>query len=56
MIILEHGQQGDAVVYSITGGNGNGWFEIDSATGAISLTVAAAAALIAGAAWLGRSR
>ncbi|MEN9683193.1 MAG: hypothetical protein RLZZ427_944, partial [Pseudomonadota bacterium] len=36
---------GNALTYSITGGNPNGWYAIDSATGAITLTAAGAASL-----------
>ncbi|MFA0714115.1 cadherin repeat domain-containing protein, partial [Vibrio splendidus] len=31
---------GESVTYSITGGNENGWFEIDATSGAITLTAA----------------
>lgn len=39
------GGSGGAVTFSIAGGNGSGWFAIDSATGAISLTAAGVASV-----------
>lgn len=36
---------GDTLTYSITGGNANGWYAIDPATGVITLTAAGAASL-----------
>ncbi|MEZ1946037.1 cadherin repeat domain-containing protein, partial [Pseudomonas aeruginosa] len=35
---------GTTLSYSISSGNGNGWFEIDASTGEISLTAAGVAA------------
>jgi hypothetical protein len=37
--------QADAIIYAIASGNGDGYFAIDSATGALSLTAAGAAAI-----------
>ena len=37
--------EGGSLTFSITGGNDNGWYEIDPTTGAITLTAAGAASL-----------